>query len=237
MELKLQKRDSNGLIEGVVYKYTEDGSIHWRAMINPKHLYVNAENFQRRGEVVPTSTEGVQDKDLISTLVGLRELADLRGKTSITYRPIVASSEYAAVVCQVAWVGNYETNMEPVVHEDCACATPYTTAELVQGYLLEMACNRALARAIRSFLKIGIVSKEELPPQKKKMNGSVSKLSPSTVLADYMKGKGRTFEETKKKLVAEGCKEFENYKDWADVPGDMAFNLLERFKNLKDVKR
>jgi len=236
MEMKLQKLNEFGLLDGVSYEFNDDGSINWRAMIDPKYLYVNAENFQRRGEKAPSSVEGLADKDLIIMLGGLKELASLRKYTSVSYRPIVASNEYAAVVCKIRWVGNFETDMQPVWFEDCAGANLYNVGELVQSYLLEMATNRAFARCIRNFLKINIVSKEELPPSKRKptQNG-LPNVAPAQILAKLMKEKGRTFKDVKEKLVAEGNRGFEDYSDWADIPGDLAFQLVNRFKNLKEV--
>ncbi len=37
------KRNEFGLLEGVEYKFNEDGSVNWRAMIKPEHLYPNRE--------------------------------------------------------------------------------------------------------------------------------------------------------------------------------------------------
>lgn len=232
-ELKLIKRDGHGLIEGVQYKFTEDGLIDWRAMINPKYLYINIDNYKRRGTETPDSIEGVADKDLIIGLGGLKDLGMLRGYTSVTYRPIAASTEYAATTCQISWIGNYETDMESIVFEDSACANTYNTSELVQSYLIEMATNRAFARCLRNFLRISIMSKEEMPPTKIKPNNGVNKSAPSSVLASLMKEKGRTFEEMKEKLIKEGETSFEKYKNWEDVPGDKVFQLINRFKSLR----
>lgn len=226
------KRNEIGLLDGVNYVFNEDLSINWRAMIDPKFLYVNKDNFLKRKETPPETIEGVEDKDLIIMLKGLQPLAQARGYTSVSYRPICASNEYAAVVCQITWIGNYETNMQPITYEDCAGANIYNTSELIQSYLVETATNRAFARCIRNFLKIGIVAREELPPPKKviKTNGQ---MEPAAVLASLMKEKGRTFEEVRKKMVDEGNQEFASYKDWTDIPGDKAFELVNRFKVLK----
>lgn len=227
------KRNELGLLDSVTYKYNEDDTIDWRSIINPKYLYVNKENFLRRKETVPESIVGVRDSDLISTLGGLKELASLRGYTSVSYRPIVAGNDYAATTCRIEWIGNYETNMIPVSFEDCAGASTYNTSELIQTYLIETATNRAFARTIRNFLKINIVSREELPPPKDFNKNGSSQLNPGVILGNLMKEKGRTFDDVKEKLLNEGDKSFENYKSFNDVPGDKAFQLIDRFKVLK----
>lgn len=235
--MKFQKRDENGLLVGANYKFNDDGSINWRAMIDKKNLYVNKEAFQRRGEIPPESVDGVKDSDLISNLLGLKELAAMRGYTSVSYRPITASAEYAAVVCKIDWIENFETEMKPVSFEDCACANLYNVSEMVQSYLLETATNRAFARTLRNFLKISIVSKEELPPAKRLVAANSSKKSASLMLAELMKEKGRTFKEMQEKLIAEGVTEFQSYADFTDIPGDKAFQLMDRFKNLKESRK
>lgn len=231
----LFKRDEFGLLNSVEYKFTEQGGVDWRAMVDAKYLYINKENFQKRKEEVPEKIENVKDSDLVVSLGGLKELAFTRGYTSVSYRPIIAQNDYAGVVCKIDWIGNFETDMRPISFEDCACANTYNTGEMVQSYLLEMSCNRAFARAIRNFLKIFIVSKEELPPPKIKFNGS-NNTSPSVILANLMKEKGRSFKEVQEKLIGEGDTAFQNYSSWSDVPGDKAFSLIDRFKNLKESK-
>lgn len=226
------KRDESGLLPNINYQYNEDGSINWRAMVDSKYLYVNKEAFTRRNEPIPTSVEGLKDSELIISLQGLKCLAALRGFKSVTYRPVTAGTEYSGVICRIDWIGNFETNMEVVAFEDGAGASLMNTSEMIQTYLLETACNRAFARAIRNFLRIGIVSKEELPPAEKP-KAATNKISPSSLLSDLMKEKSKTFADVKEKLIKEGKSVWSKYNDWKDIPPDEAFQLIERFKNLR----
>lgn len=230
------QRNEFGLLTNVEYKFNEDNSINWRAMVDSKFLYVNKENFLKRKETPPDSISNVEDKDLVVMLKGLQPLAQIRGYSSVSYRPICAGNDYAGVVCRIDWLGNYETNMQPVSYEDCAGANTYNTSEMTQTYLLEIATNRAFSRCIRNFLKIGVVSKEELPPSKQKFTNN-TKVAPTTILANLMKEKGRLFKEVKEKLLAEGDLEFHDFNNWDDLPGDKAFSLIERFKNLKESRK
>ena len=231
------KRNELGLLDGFEYKYHPDGLIAWRSIVDPKYLYPNRDNFIKRKEEVPTSIENLKDSDLVLALGGIKELSSIRGFTSVTYRPIVAGVDYAAVTCQIQWIGNYETDMIPVTFEECGSASIYNTSELVQSYLLEIACNRAYCRCVRNFLKINIVSDKELPPAKKPISKTNGKIDPANVLATLMKEKGRLFKEVKEKLLAEGDLEFQDFNDWNDIPGDKAFSLIDRFKNLKESRK
>ena len=56
------KRNEEGLLTGVDYKFNDDGSVDWRAMIDPKHLYPNKGWFESRGEPMPRSSEGLGRK-------------------------------------------------------------------------------------------------------------------------------------------------------------------------------
>ena len=49
------KRNELGLLEGVKYEYNEDGSINWRAMVSPEHLYPNKSWFEMRNQPMPHS--------------------------------------------------------------------------------------------------------------------------------------------------------------------------------------
>lgn len=236
-EIKIIKRNEFGLIDNVEYKFNEDGFVNWKLMIPREYLYINVDNFKRRSEPIPENIDNVLDKDLIIQLPGLRNLAYLRGFTSVSYKPIIASNDYAATSCCINWVGNFETGMLPISYEALACANTCNVAELTQAYLIEMSENRSFCRAVRNFLRIPIVSKEELPPPKQKFNNGNTKATPTTILAALMKEKGRLFKEVKEKLIAEGDLEFQDFNGWDDIPGDKAFSLIDRFKNLKESKK
>ena len=49
----LWKRNQHGLLESVEYIFNDDGSVNWRAMINPEHLYPNKDWFEMRKMQMP----------------------------------------------------------------------------------------------------------------------------------------------------------------------------------------
>ena len=48
-------RDSLGLLQSVDYKFNEDGSVNWRAMVDSKHLFPNKSWFEARDKPAPRS--------------------------------------------------------------------------------------------------------------------------------------------------------------------------------------
>jgi len=81
----IYKRNEHGLLENVNYTFNDDGSVDWRAMVKPEFLYPNKDWFVRRNKPLPDSIEGLEDKQLLIMLGGIKELAKLRGYTSIDF--------------------------------------------------------------------------------------------------------------------------------------------------------
>jgi len=75
-------RDQDGLINEKEYKFTSEGFVDWRAMIDPQFLYPNKDYFELRKQPMPTSIEGLDDKQLLIMLGGIKELARLRSACS-----------------------------------------------------------------------------------------------------------------------------------------------------------
>ena len=61
------KRDSNGLLEGVDYVFTEDGLIDWRKMVKTEYLVSN------RDRTSETDVTKLTDAQLIILLGGIKE--------------------------------------------------------------------------------------------------------------------------------------------------------------------
>ena len=80
------KRNDHGLLENAEYVFNEDGSVNWRAMIKPEFLYPNKGWFEARNKSVPDSIEGLDDKQLLIMLGGIKELAKLRGYYDIDFQ-------------------------------------------------------------------------------------------------------------------------------------------------------
>ena len=68
----IYKRNEHGLLENVDYVFNEDGSIDWRSMIKPEFLYPNKGWFDARNKPIPNTIEGLDDKQLLIMLGGIK---------------------------------------------------------------------------------------------------------------------------------------------------------------------
>mgnify|MGYP003132364506 FL=1 len=159
----IYKRDVHGLLENVDYKFNNDGSVDWRAMINPKYLYANKDWFEYRKMDVPTTTEGLKDNQLLVMLGGIKELAKLRGYTCVNFDVTNVTEEYVVAKCTINWCNNYECVSEfSTMYSDTANATLDNTDSFCAKFLETIACNRAFVRCVRNYLGIHIVGADEI---------------------------------------------------------------------------
>lgn len=177
-------RDDNGLLTNVNYDFNEDGSVNWRTMIKDEYLFPNKSWFDLRKKDCPRSIEGLADHQLLIKLSGIKELAKLRGFKSITYDFVKCEIDHVAVTCSMEFLGNYETNNNPVIFQDSANATIDNTNSFAKKFLETIACNRAFVRCVRNFLNVHIVGDDEIDKSdnKKNTNSNSNDLSPSGFL-------------------------------------------------------
>lgn len=222
-------RNNYGLLENsnINYIYNEDGSINWRKMVKTEYLVPN------RQKTSETDVTKLEDKDLLILLGGIKELAQIRGYTDVTYKVVAASENYFATSCKITWIPNYETEGRTVSFEALADATLNNTKSFARFFLAAIAENRAFVRCVRNFLKINIVSQEELGDAKILDEGpsvNDSPTSPNALLEKTMKEKNINFEQLKKKLIKEKFENAENINSIQDIPKVKIFELLDRIK-------
>ncbi len=238
-------RNAFGLLDNIDYSFNEDSTINWRRMIPPEFLYVNPDPKRREkleakykkpySEIRPID-DNVEDGDLIQLLGAAKYLLKTYGYDSIHYTVVEANQDYAAVNCQIDFIGNYLTQNRPISYEDCACAHGGNTNDFGTRYLIEMATNRSFVRCIRNFLGIGIISKEEI-------SGNVEPEQPKSTMAparqikmldDIMADKGVTWPHLVEKLKKENLFKDE-YLSTKDLPKDVVFQFVERIKKMPSV--
>jgi len=227
------QRNTYGLLENdnIKYVFNEDGSINWRAMVKQQYLVPNRQRTQE------TDVSKLEDKDLLILLGGIKELAQIRGFTSVEYNVVTATDNYFATSCRITWIPNYETENRPVIFEALADASLVNTKDFARYFLAAIAENRAFVRCVRNFLKINIVSQEELGDAKL---GLVAKedlekenpMNPTILLEKIMQEKSISFDILKKKLIKEKFDGAENFNSVKDVPKSKVFELIERLKKL-----
>jgi len=236
---KFFERNEYGLLEGADYKFKEDGSVDWKAMVDPKFLYLNPDmrrrgkletKYNKRFEEIKPIEDKVDDVDLVISLGGLKALLRLRGYDSVCYTIAESNQGYASVKCSIDFIPNYEFENRPIGYTDCACAHMDNANGFGKSYLLETATNRSFARCIRNFLNINIVSQEEL-------GGTVvepSSDSPETlalrVLKETMSQYNVTWEKIQAKLVEEKFEGAAELKIVNDLPRYKMFEITERIK-------
>lgn len=234
----LWKRNEHGLLESVDYEFNQDGSVNWRAMISPEHLYPNKDHFEMRKMPVPDSIDGLEDNQLLIKLGGIKELAKLRGFHNLTYDIYESSDDRVVTQCMINWIDNYESNGSQTF-SSIANATVHNTNGFAAKFLECIAENRAFVRAVRNFLGIHIVGADEIDSSKNKSpivappsSSGAKDISPQGILKEKA---GLDFESFKNKLRELYKNESYNYnpnaiKGWADykdIPAKECRKLLK----------
>ena len=175
---------------------------------------------------------------MIILLGGIKELAQIRGYTSVKYDVTSPSPEYVVATCSITWTPSYETEGKEVTFSAIGDASPNNTQSFARFFLGPIAENRAFVRCVRNFLKINIVGQEELGNLDVTNNQSTESspmetIAPSTLLKSVMKEKSVSFEAVQKVLLKEGHEKAEGYTSVEDIPKDLTFTLIQRIKNKK----
>jgi len=225
-------RNKYGLIDDINlnYIFNDDGAINWRKMVKTEHLVPNRQKTQE------TDVSKLQDKDLLILLGGIKELAQIRGYTKVEYNVVSATESYFATSCRITWIPNYETDGREIVFEALADASCNNTKSFARFFLAAIAENRAFVRCVRNFLKINIVSQEELGDAKLLDEAATiqdNPTSPHVLLEKVMKDRGVTFEALKNKLIKEKFDNAENLNNINDIAKVKIFELIDRIKKAK----
>lgn len=225
------KRDDDGLIvqPKVEYVFNEDGLIDWRKMVKTEHLVPNRQRTQE------TDVTKLEDSQLLVLLAGFKELAQIRGLTSVDYDVKSPSPDYVVATCKISWIPNYETEGNPVTFSAIGDASPNNTTNFAKNFLGPIAENRAFVRCVRNFLRINVTGADEIGNVKLGMAEPASETGsdPASLLQAAMTEKGFSFEKVKAKLVAEGWPEADSLETVKDIPKAKIFELIGRIRNAK----
>lgn len=225
-----RKRNEHGLLDSVDYKYRDDGSVDWRAMVSKEFLYPNKDKTNE------TDVSKLKDNELVIMLGGLKELARIRGFKSIEFSTNNPNSNFASTICKITWIPNYETEGREVTSSDGSCAHIDNVNDFMLHFLTECSINRSFARCIRSFLNINIVSHEELFDKTKKQEltsktDTVKETNdPYDPLRKVMSKLNMSFEKLQAKCVNAKEHQFKDPQEWGcleDIPKNDVFHLLK----------
>lgn len=235
---ELFSRDDNGLLENVDYNFNEDGSVNWRAMVKEEHLFPNKLWFQMRGKDTPRSSEGLADHQLLIKLGGIKELAKLRGFSSVSYDVVKCEADHVAVSCLIDFLPNYETHGSSVKFQDMANATLDNTSSFATKFLETIACNRAFVRCVRNFLQVHIVGDDEIDKSDGSSNPKVS--SSKSKKANPLSASGSLENKARETL---GCESFDEFRQshikqwWQDkVEGVYQNESIKSAKDWADIE-
>lgn len=235
------KRNEYGLLESVEYVFHEDGSVNWRAMIKPEHLYPNKDYFEYRKMPVPDSVEGLDDNQLLIKLSGIKELAKLRGFHNVTYDVSESSDTRVVAQCMINWVENYESNGTQTF-ASIANATTNNTNGFAAKFLECIAENRAFVRCVRNFLGIHIVGADEIDSSKNKApieiptNSSTAKdISPQGILKEKAGVDFNSFKQSLREWYKDGSytndpEVIKSWNDYKDIPAKECRKMLKFLK-------
>ncbi len=228
------KRDDNGLLTNppIGYVFNEGGSVDWRKMVRTEFLVANKQRTQE------TDVSKLEDRDLLILLGGIKELAQIRGFTDVSYNVHKASQDYFSTSCTIEWIPNYETDNKSVTFSALADAHQDNTYSFASNFLAATAENRAFVRCVRNFLKINVVGQEEMGGGKPSFSNSSTKATPKTdsdptsLLQKVMDSKGVNFATIKDRLVKENFPKAESFESTKDIPKTKTFELIARLKKL-----
>lgn len=180
----------------------ENGRIDWRALINKEHLALNRMALAAKGISVDTLSEEDEEKliaespdeDLVIKLAGFRELADLRGYSSLHPEVLSWSPEHVVVKVTINWLP----------HEDCphsltvgaiASASTFNTDSTFSKFLETIAENRAFIRAVRHSLGIVSLGQDEFKLDEVKVEAQNTKIQ--SFLSEALKKMELTLDDLK----------------------------------------
>jgi hypothetical protein len=235
---KVIERNKFGLINDpdIKYHYDENGFINWRKMIPVEYLVPNRQIFSKNGKKVPQSVNGLDDKEVLILLAGIKYLGNLRGYTDVQYKVVSPSVDQVIAICSIKFIPNYETEGKEATFSSLADANTSNTNSFGKYYLSAIAENRSYVRTIRNFLRISIVGADEVNiPIPDGQSNSDTKMV-TTALLEVMNTNNIPFEIIKKKLIEEkfvdeNGKTAESYTCVNDIDTAKQFELISRIKS------
>lgn len=223
---KLFKRNEFGLIAdgSVTYVYKDDGKVDWRKMIKPEFLVPNKQYFKDGN--VPESIEGLEDNKLLILLGGIKDLARIRGYTSVIPTVTASTPDRVEATCVITWVPNYETEGYNQTFGDGGDATPTNTGGFGRNYLTAIAVNRAFVRAVRNYLGINIVSQEEIGGNAPAPAANNNEDMSTSMLRGVMEKYQISFDKIKLRLVEQKLEGAEGFTSISDIPKFKQYELI-----------
>lgn len=222
-----------GLKLNTRYFLTENGLIDWYRMIDPQFIVINKARFTKRGQEVPIDPELVAPEDKLVKLAAFKELAQLRGYTSVDFNALCVQPTFVSIKCTICWTPNFETGYKEVCFSATADAAKSNTNGFGSFHLTSIAENRAFSRAVRNFLRIHVASDTEVSGTDAESESDSelqvkSSGSPHALLSNMLVAKSLTFDAYKKYLGTIGFTDVEKYSTLDDIPTEIVVESIGR---------
>src|SRR6266446_2588796 len=91
------KRNEYGLLEHINYEFDNLGFINYRKLIPAELLVPNRQIFEKRGEPIPKTSDGLPENELLVLLMGWRLIGSIRGYTSVDHQVVNESPESVTI--------------------------------------------------------------------------------------------------------------------------------------------
>lgn len=230
-------RNEYGLLNHINYIFHEDGSVNWRAMIPLEYLVPNKQNFERRKQPVPKSIEGLEDRDLLLLLGGIKFLSAIYGFNKVDHEVIESREDFVCVKTTICTPPNYENNFQSVCFSELADAHYNNTGGFGKYYLSAIAANRGFQRCWRNILRLPVTAADEIGEIPKEEDHAdsqnLSPVGPHAILAKKIEEKNTSFEKVKEGSVKKGFVDAEKWNSILDIPKSDVLKILEGIR-LKD---
>ncbi len=253
------KRNDLGLLEGTTYIYNDDGTINWRAMIEPQFLAVKRDSKeavekQFGKKISEIDLREVEDKHLLLLLGGIRKLLTLRSAKSVKQKVEFCSNENVVVRCTIVFNGNFETQGQEFTYSDIGSASYFSVSGEFQLFLSSIAANRAFVRCVRNALGINIVGRDEIDDAASAQARAKSPLQQTQEVTDdaptgfkaqdtlksICNKRNLKFDDVQKAASAKAS-EFTSPPDkWVDfdsIPSLDCFTILDKLNSAGDAKK
>lgn len=247
------RNKETGLIEGIDYKFNNDGTINWRSMIDPSCLVVNKDSKetvekQFGKKISEIDLRDVEDKHILILLSGIKRLAQLRGIRYVKQKLSHCSNEKAACVCSITFIPNIETDGMEFTFSDVGSASLYSTSSFAQLYLESIAANRAFVRCVRNALGINIIGRDEIddaasakarqsPPSQELEKEQVTGFKAQDFLKSTCEKRTNcNFEGIKKASILKKTEFNSNPEEWTkfeDIPDTDCYTILTHLNSKK----
>jgi hypothetical protein len=183
VEEVVSPRKADGMLASMRYPIKNSGLIDWRSIIPKEHLALNRFNLAGRGisienlsqDEISKLIDDAPEEDIVIKLAGFRDLALIRGYSSLVPEVIQCLPDSVTVKVTITWIPNAE-NAYPLTVGAIANASLNNTDQVFSKFLATIAENRAFIRAVRHSLNIIPIGQDEISVEDSKVEAQNVKI-------------------------------------------------------------